>query len=316
MATEDVYRAETQILPLADGRNLAFGIYGAIGGSVDGISVVFYFHGFPSSHAEAGPFHPFAKENGIRLIALDRPGMGQSSFQPNRRIMDYPADVLAIADALSISKFGVLGVSGGTPYVLACWHSIPRSRLIAAGICSGLFPSSLGLAGMLFQVRLILTLTPWITPVVSFIFNTTLVGLARDDEHPERFNDRMLEELKSRPAEDRAVIDANLHGLRSAMLVSARESLRPGGQGAAWDGRLLGSHWGFELSDLEVKKGEMVIWHGTADVNVPVAMAEKAAALMPGSDLRVAQAEGHASVLMHKVEEIMSTMKEMMLRAA
>jgi hypothetical protein len=43
-----------------------------------------------------------------------------STFQPNRRILDWPSDILELADHLKISQFYVLGTSGGCPYVLAC----------------------------------------------------------------------------------------------------------------------------------------------------------------------------------------------------
>ena len=43
----------------------------------------------------------------------DRPGMGRSDFQPGRRIVDWPNDVLELATALGFDTFAVLGSSGG-----------------------------------------------------------------------------------------------------------------------------------------------------------------------------------------------------------
>lgn len=62
-----------------------------------------------------------------RCVTLDRPGLGLSTFQPNRRIVDFPADVLAVADHLKVDKFHVVGISGGAPYALVCAKEIPES---------------------------------------------------------------------------------------------------------------------------------------------------------------------------------------------
>ena len=50
---------------------------------------------------------------GLRLIAPDRPGIGQSDFQLNRRFFDWTKDVTFLSDALGLDKFSVLGVSSG-----------------------------------------------------------------------------------------------------------------------------------------------------------------------------------------------------------
>jgi pimeloyl-ACP methyl ester carboxylesterase len=87
---------------------------------------------------------------GIRLIAIDRPGVGLSSFQPNRRLSDWPADVDALADELELVRFSVLGYSGGGPYAAACAARIPQ-RLIAAAMVSSVAP--FGIPGILEGVE-------------------------------------------------------------------------------------------------------------------------------------------------------------------
>ena len=55
----------------------------------------------------------------------------------------------------------------------------------------------------------------------------------------------------------------------------------------------------------------MVFWHGDQDVNVPVAMAEKAAKLIPNAELRVAKGEAHLSLVSAKVDEAIRTVGQM-----
>ncbi|KAL0768589.1 hypothetical protein CaCOL14_009564 [Colletotrichum acutatum] len=124
-------KAETQTFHLSDGRTLSFAVFGAGAetfntttttpssptqqGQPCPTAVLFYFHGFPSSHEEASIFHQAARRQAVQIIALDRPGHAGSMFQSNRRIVDWPADVLAFADHFTIPRFGVLGLSGGAP---------------------------------------------------------------------------------------------------------------------------------------------------------------------------------------------------------
>lgn len=77
-----------------------------------------------------------AAEAGIRLIAPDRPGMGGSDFQPGRRVIDWPADVAALAEHLALERFAVLGYSGGAPFAAAVGAMLPeRVRSVSLVAC-------------------------------------------------------------------------------------------------------------------------------------------------------------------------------------
>jgi pimeloyl-ACP methyl ester carboxylesterase len=74
----------TNFLTLPDGRRLAYAEYGDPNGHP-----VFYFHGTPSSRLEPLILGDEAiAQSGLRVIAPDRPGVGQSDFQPNRGFSD------------------------------------------------------------------------------------------------------------------------------------------------------------------------------------------------------------------------------------
>ena len=100
---------------LPDGRDLAYEEYGDPAGFP-----VLSFHGGLSSHLDAAPAGAAAREAGIRLVAPDRPGMGLSTFQPGRTLLDWPEDVTALAHALGIERFAVMGWSAGGPYAAVC----------------------------------------------------------------------------------------------------------------------------------------------------------------------------------------------------
>lgn len=298
---------DAKSLTLPDGRELAYDIYGS---TASDAPAVFYFHGFPASHHEAAFFSAPAAHHGLRVVAPSRPGSCSSTFQPGRGLLDWPADVLALADHVGAERFAVLGVSGGAPYALACSHAL-RGRVTAVAVVAGIFPAALGTSGMLLQSRLMLWVAPWATGLVAWGMDRQLGAVARDLEHPERLEESLDEMMLSRPGPDREAWESNKE-LRPAILNSLRESLKQGSYPAAWEARLLGSRWGFELEGLEIEAGQMVVWHGDQDVNVPLSMVRKGVALIPGAELRIIEGESHGSLCARKSEEIMATVKGML----
>ncbi|MBU1879209.1 MAG: alpha/beta hydrolase, partial [Chloroflexi bacterium] len=116
---------------LPDGRRLSYAEYGDPAGAP-----VFLFRGTPSSRLACHPDDTIATDLGARVIVTERPGFGRSDFQPGRTLLDWPADVVALADALGLDRFAIVGTSGGGPHAAACAYRIPQ-RLTLAAIVSG-----------------------------------------------------------------------------------------------------------------------------------------------------------------------------------
>ncbi len=123
---------DTQLQRLSDGRTIEY----VDCGDPDGVPI-FYFHGTPSNHREAEFTSP--ESLGVRLITPNRPGSGRSTPVAGRRLLDWPSDVVELADALGIDRFAVVGASGGGPYALACAFAIPN-RLTGCAVLSGIAP--------------------------------------------------------------------------------------------------------------------------------------------------------------------------------
>ena len=84
----------TRTVSARDGRTLAYLEAGDPRGPL-----VIHNHGGPSSRLEARLFARSAEKNGLRLICVDRPGIGQSSRQKSRTYAGWANDLVAIADA-------------------------------------------------------------------------------------------------------------------------------------------------------------------------------------------------------------------------
>ncbi|MCK4705055.1 MAG: alpha/beta hydrolase, partial [Gammaproteobacteria bacterium] len=94
-------------------------------GAPDG-KPVFYFNAVLGSRLEAQPSDKIARDLGIRLIATDRPGYGDSDPQNGFRLLDWPDVISQLADKLNLAHFSILGFSIGSAYALACAHAMPK----------------------------------------------------------------------------------------------------------------------------------------------------------------------------------------------
>src|SRR3954452_12995822 len=106
-------RDDNKVIRLHDGRSLGY----VESGDPRGKPVLF-FHGFGTTRVVCPSDEP-ARRMGVRLIALDRPGIGLSTPLPGRRLLDWPDDVREAADLIGFDRFSVVGWSGGGPYALA-----------------------------------------------------------------------------------------------------------------------------------------------------------------------------------------------------
>ncbi|UQC88541.1 uncharacterized protein CLUP02_14066 [Colletotrichum lupini] len=284
--------SKDQSLRLPDGRTLSYTTFGIT--PQPNQLTIFHFHGLPGSHHEGQPVHEEATRRNICVVAVTRP------------------DVLHLADNLKIQRFAVLGISGGAPYALACLHSIPPPRLSGVAIVSGMFPSELGLSGMMLMNRLLFSIAPWSPGLIESIADWEVGKLARDAEHPERLARATADAFKSRPVEDREALYADDGKILRVLEQSTREAFRESSCGFAWEAKLFGSPWGFELKDLVVQEGKLVIWHAGKDVNVPLRMAQEAAGMIRGAELRVVQEEAHISLISRRTGEVVDTLAGML----
>jgi pimeloyl-ACP methyl ester carboxylesterase len=300
-----------QTILLKDGRQLAYAQYG----DPRGIPV-FLFHGAPGSRIFRPPLDELTAKTGVRLITVDRPGLGGSDFQPGRRLSDWPADVSALADSLVLQRFAVCGHSAGGPYALACAARIP-DRLTAAAAISGLGPvdapgglaplsrteshrrqSALaGLNGMRPRNRLGFAYGgyfPW--PVWRL---GIWILFRRGKDHPEEFVHPDAED----PANPDNAMLAMPGGLQ-VCLDSTREAFRRGVLGHAWDSYLAVHPWDFSLREIRMP---VHVWHGLEDRDAPIGMARAVVRKLP--DCRAHFLEGESHLLIFKYwEKILSAL--------
>ena len=272
-------------IQLQDGRRLEYAEYGDPGGKP-----VFFFHGIPGSRIFRPPCDELTAGMGVRLITIDRPGYGGSTFQPGRRVLEWPKDLLELADHLGVKKFAVAGHSGGAPYVAASAFALP-DRVLAASILSGLGPADAPDAtkGMQSTNKMGLLVGRWL----PWPFWNALFGLWFQDigEHPEIL---FPDEPKGTCAADLEMLDRP--GVREVCRESVREAFRQGTTAHAWEGRLQSRPWGFALEEIRVP---FHVWHGELDVDAPISMGRTMAGKIPGCHAAICPGEGHLLLINH-----------------
>jgi len=131
-----VPRLEAAIL-LEDGRQLGYAEYGPPAGRP-----LIWLHGSPGARRQIAPrAHELARERGVRIIAVERPGIGASTPHVYDSLLGFAADVAELCRALEIERFSVAGLSGGGPYALACAHAMPE-RVVSVAVLGGLAPAA------------------------------------------------------------------------------------------------------------------------------------------------------------------------------
>ena len=279
----------TRSVTLPDGRELAYEEYGDPAGEP-----VLSFHGGLSSRLDAAPAHQAALDLGVRLLSPDRPGIGRSTFQPGRRLLDWPADVAALTDALGIDRFAVMGWSCGGPYAAVCGARM-SDRITAVGLLSSAVPLELvgTTKGLARDDRILLFLVRWAPRLASALLRVTI----RDAS--ER---RLYREIRrSFPAVDRAALEER--GSIVDAVAFVKESMRQGAEGCLQDYRVFGSPWGFDLSEVTVP---VQIWEGEEDNTGPPEYRELLLRHLPRAQLSLVPGEGHLSLLQHQAPAILS----------
>jgi pimeloyl-ACP methyl ester carboxylesterase len=287
-----------QTFQLPDGRSLGFTEYGNPQGKP-----LFYFHGWPSSRIEFGGMcgDEIASRLNVRVIALDRPGFGLSTYQPRHRFTDWPEDVACLADHLGFERFAVMGYSASSPYTLACAQAL-TDRLTAVGVVSGVaepFSTPGATAGMpTIMLWTTARIHPRLTWLLFNMMKNTIANAPRD-QLPKSAKQAMMAEA------DFEYIKGHPSAMANNMDAGA-EALRQGGLGPAEAGALYWKPWGYRLEDIHTR---VHVWHGEEDLNAPFAAHGKALAQrLPNVEAKFYPGEGHISLIHKYLETIIHTL--------
>ena len=290
------------VVRLPDGRSAHLWQGGAGSGPA-----VFFFHGCPDTRLAARPGSDAAGRVGVRLVAVSRPGYGQSDTAVSDHL-SVADDTAAVADLLGIETYAVLGMSVGGAYALACAARHP-DRVTAAGVVAA--PALVPVLD-----------PPWHRDDLSPDQQQFTAGLAASsvDEIVERMRPE-FEEYVGRVAphdpDDAALVARWLEGqhpldlpLLEALPVAdvaqqARESIGRT-DGYLRDAAVTFRAWDFRPDDVRCP---VFLWYGDRDQQVSLRNADWLRDHLPDATLVVRKGSAHLGTLWNHWDEMLTTLR-------
>ena len=277
---------QASMLTLSDSRRLAYVRYGADNGTP-----VLYLHGLPGSRLECQLIEKPARDLGISVIAIDRPGYGATTPLTSHSLLTWTADVEQLADHLGWSQFAIIGYSGGGPCALACAHHLAGrvSRVALIAPLGPVYerPMMLGMGHLARASFFMARRAPGILKLVAG-YPLTLLAQRR----PRLLID-ILAVLNGQP--DRACLQhpQAYHAFSRSLPICFAQ----GSRGALDDLRRFQQPWAVPFEKITVP---VRLWHGDRDRVVPIGHSERLAERLANADLEAMPGEGHFSLpLLH-----------------
>jgi pimeloyl-ACP methyl ester carboxylesterase len=276
-----------------EGRKLGYAEFGSTSDRT-----IVWFHGTPGARLQIPEVaRTMAESLGLRVIGVDRPGIGLSTAHLYSSISDFVPDVELLLDALGIDQFAVIGLSGGGPYALATACALPH-RVTVAGILGGVAPNvgperiDGGLVGHLAGLGSVL---PWVRTPLGRLLQSVIPRLSPIGPPALDIYARLS------PEGDRIVLRRD--DIKAMFLDDLFSNGARGLEAPIDDLILFLRPWGFSVGDVSIP---VRWWHGDADNIVPLEHGRHVVSLIPDAELFVRPGESHLGGL-GAAEEVIST---------
>ena len=261
-------------------RRLSFAEYGSRTGPA-----IVWMHGTPGARRQIPlEARAYADEQGLRIIGIDRPGIGSSTPHLYPDVLDWTRDLEILLDTLAIDTVRLIGLSGGGPYVLAAGAALP-DRVHGIGVLGGVAPTQGpdAVPGGLIQLAVRLAPLLGLARVPLGVALTAAIRLVKPLAGPgldlyaavQPAGDK---NLLSRPEFKAMFLDDLLNGSRFQTSAPISDLV------------LFTRDWGFTAADVSVP---VRWWHGDADHIVPFRHGQHMVARLPDATMTVIDGESH-----------------------
>lgn len=263
-----------------DGRRLSFAEFGSVHGQA-----LVWMHGTPGARRQVPlDARKYADEHGLRIIGVDRPGIGSSTPHLYDDVLDWTGDLEVLADTLGIDTMHVIGLSGGGPYALAASVGLGE-RVQGVAVLGGVAPTQGPDAIDGGLVRLAAPFAPLIalTRVPLGIVLGRAIRLVKPFAGPiidtyGRFQPPGDRRLLARPEFRAMFLDDLLNGSRFQISAPLADLI------------LFTRDWGFTAADVTAP---VHWWHGDDDHIIPWAHGKHMSERLPNCRFRTIEGESH-----------------------
>ncbi|BBY16036.1 alpha/beta fold hydrolase [Mycolicibacterium litorale] len=288
-------------IAVSDDRRIGFAEFGDPHGRA-----VFWLHGTPGARRQIpAEARSFAEQQGIRLIGIDRPGIGSSTPHQYPNVLSFADDLRVIADTLGIDRMAVVGLSGGGPYALAAAAAMPE-RVVGTGVIGGVAPTvgPDAIAGGLMKLGSRVAPLLEVAGAPIRLAASTLIRFVRPVADPALY----LYAAVSPAADRRMLVRPEFRAMfLDDLLNGSRKQL----SAPFADVVVFARDWGFRLDEVKVA---VRWWHGDCDHIIPFAHGQHCVQCLPDAHLYHLPGESHLGGL-GQAQAILSSMIELWERA-
>lgn len=280
-----------------EGRRLSFAEFGKPRGAA-----IIWMHGTPGGRRQIPiEARAYAQIHDLRIIGVDRPGIGSSTPYLYPNVFDWTRDLEILAEVLGIDTMRVIGLSGGGPYALAAGAAFP-DRVHGVGVLGGVGPTKGPDAVSGGLVELASYAAPFLRLVRLPLGKAAahLIHLIRPLAGPvldgyAALQPRGDKELLARPEFRAMFLDDLLNGARFQVSAPLADLV------------LFTRDWGFEAAEVQVP---VHWWHGDSDHIVPYAHGVHMTERLPNATLTPIPGESHLGGL-GVAEQVLGSLMEL-----
>lgn len=274
---------------LKDGRTLNYREFGNCKGKL-----VLWFHGLNSSCREPGYVNEQICRSGLRIVAVERPGIGKSTYDCDREILDWPDDIRQLVAALGCHKFGIIATSGGSSYGCACALKMPH-RVTHLALVSPYSPID---APCIESGN--------VDGLVRFAANRpnlAKAALKATANQLERNPDKVMKRAKKKYSDSDVELVYSNPEVYQHRIENLHRVVAQGPCGLLTELTLQANDWGFEVC--KIRNVPVSIWSGGDDPITPPSMAKYLNRQIRGSRLTTGPNDGHVTALTNHVRAIL-----------
>lgn len=283
------------LVPLPDGRVMEVSTYDS-----DKTRALVSLTGTPGGHVPDDALADACEARGMRLIQPLRPGYGNSSPNPGRRVIDVAPDIDAVLQHYGVTEAVTWGGSGGGSHSLAMAHSLPQCQASLVFVSTAPRDAE-GLdfyAGMGQSNRDEWELADKGEEFVRPSLEKLAANLASPDEGEDL--DEMMEDCFSEP-DKKAYANENGEMMRNRFAKAVENGI----EGWVEDDIALTTDWGFKPEDVTKP---VTMWTGKQDQFVSYKHTVWLAQRTPTADLHVFHDEGHLSLRQHYLDAMLDAL--------
>lgn len=287
---------QKQLLMLRDGRKLEI-----IDNGVDSDRALLLLHGNPGVAEIWWTWLEAAAKQGVRAIAVSRPGYHLSDRKVGRRVVDVNEDWQQLLEQCAVSEFVTIGWSAGSPYSTAS-SFLPGNKGV----------NLVGAIGSLHEMDHEIFADGGINPIEDDLAAAESLenAISQFDGLPEEmteFEKSFFDDYV--PTRDSYAEHAeHYRAIRPHFAKMATDALTSP-IGVSEDQHMIYIDWGFDLSDVTVKVN---IWQGEMDKSTPMSHGEWLASRLNNSTLHRMPNQGHSTIIIECRDEILGHAIEML----